>query len=80
MEISEFEYMHLKDIQSRYNWLLDTALKYASLSDTQPNELFIRGAGLREELKRQRLHDYNKKVHDLKAKAINEGGYGKYGN
>lgn len=79
MEINEYEYKLLKEKESRYEWLLDSALQYASLSDTQPDELYVRGAGLREELKRYRAHDYKKKVHDLKAKQINMMGGNKYG-
>lgn len=79
MEISEYEYQVLKNIEARYNWLLDTALKYASLHDSLSGELYIRGTGLREELKLYRAHDYNKRVHELKAESINKGGYRRYG-
>ena len=79
MEINEYEYKHLKDIETRYNWLLDTALQYASLHDSMEGDLYIRGTGLREELKRYRTHDYNKRVHELKAEAINRGGFKRYG-
>jgi hypothetical protein len=79
MEINEYEYKYLKDIESRYNALCTGALQFASLYDGHPGELYIRGTGLREELKKYRAHDYAKRVHELKAEQINKGGYGKYG-
>ena len=80
MEISDYEYQNLKNTEARYNWLLNTALKYASLHDSLEGELYIRGTGLREELKLYRLHDYDKRVHELKAEAINnKGGFKRYG-
>lgn len=74
--VSSDEYKELLTIKERYEWLIKQAFIGASVNSYDTDRLYIRSGVLDEELRRYHIHDYRKKLHELKAK---KGGKRKHG-
>ena len=65
MNVSEYEYRRLKEIERRYNEVIDFSLTTARVDKEHQGELFITGGGVRRIIRLYHADKYEKRKKEI---------------